>query len=165
MDCSLPGPSVHRDSAGKNIGEDCLHGDLPNPGIEPRSPTLQVDSLPSEPPGKLGSITCNEIVLMITVKLAHMRPIGARTTELHLMLGVCSKRPFMVYAGRYFQFPAKMALQCTIAISRVYNLFGLTDFTYVKVCRICPPPSVPSLPPSLPPFFLSFLRFLLPSFL
>ena len=26
-------------------------GDLPNPGIEPRSPTLQVDSLLSEPPG------------------------------------------------------------------------------------------------------------------
>ena len=25
--------------------------DLPNPGIEPRSPALQVDSLPSEPPG------------------------------------------------------------------------------------------------------------------
>ena len=25
-------------------------GDLPNPGIEPRSPTLQADSLPSEPP-------------------------------------------------------------------------------------------------------------------
>jgi len=27
-------------------------GDLPNPGIELRSPALQVDSLPSEPPGK-----------------------------------------------------------------------------------------------------------------
>ena len=27
-------------------------GDLPNPGIEPGSPTLQADSLPSEPPGK-----------------------------------------------------------------------------------------------------------------
>ena len=27
-------------------------GDLPDPGIKPRSPTLQVDSLPSEPPGK-----------------------------------------------------------------------------------------------------------------
>ena len=26
--------------------------DLPNPGIESRSPTLQADSLPSEPPGK-----------------------------------------------------------------------------------------------------------------
>ena len=27
-------------------------GDLPNPGIEPGSPALQVISLPSEPPGK-----------------------------------------------------------------------------------------------------------------
>ena len=26
--------------------------DLPDPGIEPWSPTLQTDSLPSEPPGK-----------------------------------------------------------------------------------------------------------------
>ena len=26
-------------------------GDLPDPGIKPRSPALQVDSLPSEPPG------------------------------------------------------------------------------------------------------------------
>ena len=37
-------------------------GDLPDPGIEPRYPTLQVDSLPSEPPGKpkntgVGSLT------------------------------------------------------------------------------------------------------------
>jgi len=28
-------------------------GDLPNPGIEPRSPALQVDSLPTELQGKL----------------------------------------------------------------------------------------------------------------
>ena len=27
-------------------------GDLPNPGIEPRSPTFQIDSLPSQPPGR-----------------------------------------------------------------------------------------------------------------
>ena len=27
-------------------------GDLPNPGTEPRSPSLQVGSLPAEPPGK-----------------------------------------------------------------------------------------------------------------
>ena len=49
MDCSPPGSSVHGDSPGKwRIG---YHppGDLPNPGIEPRSPTLQADSLPSEP--------------------------------------------------------------------------------------------------------------------
>ena len=27
-------------------------GNLPNPGIRPKSPALQADSLPSEPPGK-----------------------------------------------------------------------------------------------------------------
>ena len=27
-------------------------GDLPDPGIEPGSPSLQADTLPSEPPGK-----------------------------------------------------------------------------------------------------------------
>ena len=27
-------------------------GDLPDPGIEPRSPTLQADALQSEPPGQ-----------------------------------------------------------------------------------------------------------------
>ena len=32
-------------------------GDLPNPGIEPESPALQADSLPSEPPGKPLSLT------------------------------------------------------------------------------------------------------------
>ena len=30
-------------------------GDLPNPGIEPRSPILQADSLPAEPQGKLNN--------------------------------------------------------------------------------------------------------------
>ena len=33
-------------------GLPCLPGDRPNPGIEPRSPALQVDSLPTELPGK-----------------------------------------------------------------------------------------------------------------
>ena len=32
-------------------------GDLPNPGIEPRSPTLQADSLPAEPQGKPRSLS------------------------------------------------------------------------------------------------------------
>ena len=43
------------DSPGKNTGVGChalLQGNLPNPGVEPRSPPLQVNSLPSEPPGK-----------------------------------------------------------------------------------------------------------------
>ena len=31
-------------------------GDLPNPGIEPGSPTLQADALPSEPPGRSNKV-------------------------------------------------------------------------------------------------------------
>ena len=82
MDCSPPGFSVLGDSPGKDTGVGChavlqgifltqglnpcllclLHRQLcslplpppgqPNPGIEPRSSTLQADSLLSEPPGK-----------------------------------------------------------------------------------------------------------------
>ena len=43
-------------SPGQNTGwgsPSLLQGNLPNPGIEPRSPALQADSLPAEPPGKL----------------------------------------------------------------------------------------------------------------
>ena len=32
-------------------------GDFPDPGIEPRSPALQADALPSEPPGKPQSLS------------------------------------------------------------------------------------------------------------
>ena len=34
-------------------------GYLPNPGIEPGSPVLQADALPSEPPGKEGGSRFN----------------------------------------------------------------------------------------------------------
>ena len=47
LDCSLPGSSVHGDSPHKNTGGGCyalLLGNLPNPGIKPRFPALQVDS-------------------------------------------------------------------------------------------------------------------------
>ena len=54
VDCSLPGSSVHGISrpeywSGLPFPSP---GDLLNPGTEPKSPTLRVDSLPAEPPGK-----------------------------------------------------------------------------------------------------------------
>ena len=54
MDCSPPGSSVHGFSRQEYwSGLPCPPpGDLPKPGMEPRSPALQVDSLPTEPPGK-----------------------------------------------------------------------------------------------------------------
>ena len=45
---------------GKSTGIGChflSSGDLPDPGIEPRSPALQADALPSEPPGNICEYT------------------------------------------------------------------------------------------------------------
>ena len=53
MDCSTPGSSVCgilRQEYWSGLPFPSP-GDLPNPGIEPRSPTVQADSLPSEPQG------------------------------------------------------------------------------------------------------------------
>ena len=55
MDYSPPGFSVPEDFSRQEYWSSLpcpLPGDLPNPGIEPRSPALQVDSLPSKPAGK-----------------------------------------------------------------------------------------------------------------
>ena len=40
-------------------------GDLPDPGIKPRSPSLQADTLSSEPPGKLYMTTGKTISLTV----------------------------------------------------------------------------------------------------
>ena len=58
-------------------------GDLPNPGIEPRSPALQEDSLPAEPPGKpkntgMGSLSLLECIFpthRLNWSLLHCRKI------------------------------------------------------------------------------------------
>ena len=53
------------DCPGQNTGVgslSLLQGNLPNPGIEPRSPALQADCLPAEPQGKPIKATCKELV-------------------------------------------------------------------------------------------------------
>ena len=54
--CLQPhGLYIRWNSPGQNTGVGSLSltpGDLPNPGMELRSPPLQVDSLPAEPQGK-----------------------------------------------------------------------------------------------------------------
>ena len=72
MDCSLPGSSV-RGILQAGILEWVSMpspGDLPNPGIKPRSPALQADSLSSEPPGKpkntgMGSLSLFQGIFLI----------------------------------------------------------------------------------------------------
>ena len=67
MNYGPPGTSVHGDSPDKNTGVDSPFPspeDLPNPGIEPSSPTLQEDSLPSKPPGELKNTGVGSLSLL-----------------------------------------------------------------------------------------------------
>ena len=55
MDFSPPGSSLPMEFSRQEYWRGLPFpspGDLPDPGIDPRPPTLQADSLPSEPPGK-----------------------------------------------------------------------------------------------------------------
>ena len=54
MDCSLPGSSVHGILQARILERVTIpfYRGSSDPGIEPRSPELQADSLLSEPPGK-----------------------------------------------------------------------------------------------------------------
>ena len=56
MDCSPPGSPVYGILQARTLEWVAIpfSSDLPNPGIEPRSPALQEASLPAEPPGILG---------------------------------------------------------------------------------------------------------------
>ena len=52
-------------------------GDLPNPGIEPWSPALQTDALPSQPPGKPLRQQRSSLV-KVTQKTPSITPTGNR---------------------------------------------------------------------------------------
>ena len=65
-------------------------GDLPDPGIEPRLPKLQVDSLPSEPPGKLRVTTCERARALSPLAGAlgsgyHVQPRAEELRPQHLL--------------------------------------------------------------------------------
>ena len=67
-------------------GWPCLPpGDLPNPGIKPRSPAVQVDSLPSEPPGNSDLILCsfNSLLFQFPLFLLKITSRAAQTKILN----------------------------------------------------------------------------------
>ena len=71
VDYSLPGSSVHKIIWARILEWVAISFsmDLPKPGLEPRSPALQVDSLPSEPPGKPWSTLTPKLNLNLTQPL------------------------------------------------------------------------------------------------
>jgi hypothetical protein len=63
-------------------------GDLSDPGIEPRSSTLQTDSLPSEPQGKsINTIICTNIMYIIKRIILQLKgfPSGSAVKNLPAM--------------------------------------------------------------------------------
>ena len=66
-------------------------GDLPNPGIELRSPALQTDSLPAEPQGKLKNTGMGSLSLLQQIFLSQEWNPGL----LH-----CRQLPFIPFSGR-----------------------------------------------------------------
>ena len=61
MDCRPPGSSVHGILQNTAVGFHALSRDLPNPGVEPGSPALQVDSLSLSRQGSLIYLCITEI--------------------------------------------------------------------------------------------------------
>ena len=58
IDRNLPGSSVHGIFQQEywSVLPFPSPGELPNPGIKPRSPAFRADALPSDPPGKMQSL-------------------------------------------------------------------------------------------------------------
>ena len=89
MDCNLPGSSVH--GIFQAIIMEWIFaspGDLPNPGIKPRSSALQMDSLPSEPPGKPNNTGVGSLCLLqgiFTIQESNRHPLLRRRILYHLI--------------------------------------------------------------------------------
>ena len=80
VDYSPPGSSVHGILQARILEWNGLPfpsaGDLPNPGIEPRSPAWQADSLPSESPGLELNKSCYLLSPLHRELLARTRPLS-----------------------------------------------------------------------------------------
>ena len=97
IECSPPGSSVHGDFPGKNTGVGChflLQGNLPHPGIQARSPTLQLNSLLSEPRGKLMCLghQFSSVQFSCSVVSNSLRPHGLQHARLPWVIE-CKKLP------------------------------------------------------------------------
>ena len=89
-------------------------GDLPDPGVEPGSPALQVDSLPSEPPGKPTAILKCQYICYPNLKKRKPRQekIGNLSEVTPLTNGsasrwsqsLCSESPGYKLSGNTFPF-------------------------------------------------------------
>ena len=123
MDCSPPGSSVHELSRQDYwSGLPCPPlGDLPDPGMEPTS-ALQVDSLPTEPPGKPILVVC--VLSLSVVYLEHtLYDVNPKFIE------TCFMDKATVYLGKYSICILKEYIFCCCWMGYYINVYlvKLTD--------------------------------------
>ena len=84
MDCNLPGSSLHGILQAEYWSGLPFPspGDLPDPGIKPRSPTFQADALTSEPPLALKGSVPPDAKLMCTFNSSDSPPSVTLTWNL-----------------------------------------------------------------------------------
>ena len=85
-------------------------GDLPDPGIKPRSPTLQAGTLPSEPPGK-PIIPRSQVI--IWQRANNFYPFLPWTTRIALSVSVLR---WLTYSLEMIVAQLPNSTQCSVAI-------------------------------------------------
>ena len=85
-------------------------GDLPNPGSEPRSPTLQVDSLPSEPQRKPKNATVGNLTLPQRIFPTQGLNRGLPTLQVDSLAPELPEKPYFKIKHTLIYFPLTLDL-------------------------------------------------------
>ena len=108
--------------------------DLPNPGIEPGSPALQTDTLPSEPPGKPFSSVPIQMLGKMTNICSHRKLKDAiLDRELKVTLMMCYKGSRVFFISKMLSFwTHQYFFTCNLLQGTQSN--KTSDLIHLKVC-------------------------------
>ena len=106
LDCSPPGSSVHEIFQARILSGLPFPspGDLPNPGVEPRSPILQADSLLTELQGKPRHIAFVSLIRHILIKLT-------KTKHKERLLKAAREKQQVTYKGNPIRLTADLSAE------------------------------------------------------
>ena len=150
MDCSLPCSSVHGILQARILEWVAMRspsGNLPNPGIEPRSPALQTDSLPSQPQ----FLTCQGKTLKTFFKIQHCIFVNTQWFfPLFNLLLKYSYKAELVDMWMYLEkdssresmeAPCSILTYCALCISSIWMFICILSISFynklVKINHIC----------------------------
>ena len=111
-------------------------GDLPNPGIEPRSPALQADALPSKPPGtlKVKQFESKETNLQIQLSCIYPESFCIESLGLSLFYHAEEKEAVSSYSPQH----SMSHLPVSISIAFISIIFDFPSGLVVKaLCFHC----------------------------